>query len=588
MSSPGPQAEGGDHPSPPRAAGRRACAFARVVLAAAALGLAGCAGSDRPIRAALRQRLESPRRHGGNLEAQLQGFYRARDFRPGWTTRIGARREAFELAVTLDRALHGGFERDVAKARRLDSLVLGLRPSLFGPAPDPVRLAELEELLTQSYLAYAGRLLGGRVRPRDLPIDWRTGSRRADLARTLEDALRRHRVAGSLRRLEPQQPGYEALRLALARYRAIVSHGGWPGVSRGAPLAIGSVSARVAALRQRLAAEDLVGPAPVDSTEFDQELKAAVLRFQRRYGLDTTGIVDADDIANLDLPADRRARQIELNLERWHWIADTLGDRYVMVNIPDYSLRVVERGRTVIDMRVVVGRAANPTPVFSAALGYVVFNPRWNVPARIAANEVLAEIQKDPDYLMKNDIRVFDGPGLAAQELDAYAIPWQLLSPEDMPYSFRQDPGPANPVGHVKFMCPNPFDVYLHDTPTTHLFKRRERAFSHGCIRVEKPLELAEYLLRNKPGWDRRGIEAAIDTSRNQAVTIPDPLPVHLFYFTAWVDRAGEVEFRPDIYGLDELLDRALRGERLPGRAELDTLRAQNSRVRSTWNPSDR
>ena len=137
-------------------------------------------------------------------------------------------------------------------------------------------------------------------------------------------------------------------------------------------------------------------------------------------------------------------------------------------------------------------------------------------------------------------------------------------------------------------MCPNPFDVYLHDTPTTHLFKRRERAFSHGCIRVEKPLDLAEYLLRNKPGWDRRGIEAAIDTSRNQAVTIPDPLPVHFFYFTAWVDGAGEVEFRPDIYGLDDLLDRALRGERLPGRAELDTLRAQNSRVRSTWNPSER
>src|SRR5262249_21238669 len=149
-------------------------------------------------------------------------------------------------------------------------------------------------------------------------------------------------------------------------------------------------------------------------------------------------------------------------------------------------------------------------------------------------------------------------------------------------------PGPVNPVGHVKFMCPNPFDVYLHDTPTTPLFKRRERALSHGCVRIEEPLALAEFLLRDRPGWDRAGIEAAIDTSHNQAVTVPEPVPVHFFYFTAWVDERGDVEFRRDLYGIDELLDRALLGLPLPTRKDLEERRAQISRVRATLNPSER
>ena len=566
-----------------RRPGLRAAAGA---LLAAAL-LAGCAPSDRAIRAALRERFDAGRRRTG-LEAQVARFYLEREFRPGWTGAGGARREGFELAVALDRYEREGFTRPAAERRHLDSLLVSLRPNVFGPAPDPARLAELDQLLTRSYLGCAGQLLGGRVRPRVLPFDWRTGPRRADLVRALEEGLRARRVAESLRRLEPQNAGYAALRAALARYREIDARGGWRRVSPGGPLAIGSVSPRVAELRARLAAEQEVGSPVADSTEFDEPLKAAVLRFQRRYGLDTTGIVDRDDVAALDTPVGLRRRQIELNLERWRWLPDTLGDRHLLVNIPEFTLRIVERGRPTVRMRAVVGRPANPTPVFSAALGYVVFNPLWHVPARIAANEVLAEIQKDPDYLVKNHIHVFDGPGLTAQELDAYSIPWQFLTPEEMPYSFRQDPGPINPVGHVKFMCPNPFDVYLHDTPTTPLFKRRERAFSHGCIRVEEPLSLAEFVLRDRPGWDRAGIEAAIDSSHNQAVTVPDPVPVHFFYFTAWVDEEGEVEFRRDLYGLDDLLDRALRGERLPTREELEAARAQISRVRATWNPSER
>jgi murein L,D-transpeptidase YcbB/YkuD len=305
--------------------------------------------------------------------------------------------------------------------------------------------------------------------------------------------------------------------------------------------------------------------------------------------------VGAADIAALDVPVERRVHQIELNLERWRWVPDSLGERHLVVNIPEFVLRVVEHDRTVSAMRVVVGKPSWPTPVLSAQVRYIVFNPLWNVPATIGASEVLLEVQKDPDYLARNNIRVYEGTEGNALEVDPASIRWDMLSPEDMPYAFRQDPGPANPVGHVKFMCPNPFNVYLHDTPSGQYFRRIDRAFSHGCVRVEKPLVLAEYVLGAAPGWDAKGIEAAIDTSRNSAVTVPQPLPVHLFYFTAWVDEQGEVEFRRDLYGLDDLLDRALRGEPLPTRDELDEsrgvnvqLRDQISRLRSISNDSER
>lgn len=568
--------------------GARARLLAGLALAVLGTTALGCSPSDRPIRALLRARVDPARRGGDALQPLVARFYREREFRPGWTSAIGARREAFELEVALDRAAQEGLTRNPAEARRIKELLALLRPSIFGPVPEPRRLAELDVLLTRSYFAGAAQILGGRVRARDLPIDWRTGPRQVDLVRTLEESLRQRRVIGLLRRLEPRHPDYVALRAAFERYRALAKQGGWRAVRPGAPLGLGRESARVAELRARLAAEEDLGPPPTDSLRFDEGLRQAVLRFQRRYGLDTTGVVRAGDIAALDVPAAERAHQIELNLDRWRWLPDSLGERHVLVNIPEFMLRVIEHDRTVASMRVVVGKHSWPTPVFSAQLRYVVFNPLWNVPATIGAKEVLVEAQKDPDYLARNDIRVYEGTGPDAPEIDPASIRWGMLSPEDLPYTFRQDPGPANPVGHVKFMCPNPFNVYLHDTPSSQYFRRVERAFSHGCVRVEKPLVLAEYVLGGRPEWDRKGIAAAIDTSRNQAVTVPEPLPVHFFYFTAWVDEQGEVEFRRDIYGLDDLLDKALRGEPLPTREALDQERDQNSRVREISNFSDR
>lgn len=568
-----------------RAPDRTLALVTLIILGAAALG---CGASDRPIRALLRARVDPARRGTDALQPLVARFYRERDYRPGWTSGIGARREAFELEVALDRGVQDGLTRNPVEARRIKELLGMLRPSIFGPVPEPRRLAELDVLLTRSYFAGATQMVSGRVRARDLPIDWRTGPRRVDLVRALEQTLHDRKVTGSLRRLDPPHPGFAALRAALDRYRAISGGGGWRTVRPGGLLASGHESARVAELRARLAAEDDLGPPRADSLRFDESLRQAVLRFQRRYGLDTTGVVGAAEVEALDVPASARVRQIELNLERWRWVPDSLGERYLLVNIPEFTLRVFEHERAVSAMRVVVGKRTWPTPVFSAQVRYVVFNPLWNVPARIAANEVLAQVQQDPEYLARNDIRVYEGTERDAVEVDPASIRWGMLSPDEMPYTFRQDPGPANPVGHVKFMCPNPFNVYLHDTPSGQYFRRIERAFSHGCVRVEKPLVLAEYVLGGRPEWDRKGIVAAIDTSSNQAVTVPAPLPVHLLYFTAWVNEQREVEFRRDIYGIDDLHDRASRGERLPSRETLDQARDQVSRERAITNFSDR
>jgi len=284
-----------------------------------------------------------------------------------------------------------------------------------------------------------------------------------------------------------------------------------------------------------------------------------------------------------------RIRQIELNMERWRWVPDSLlGDRYAMVNIPDFTMRVVEHGQTVLAMRVVVGKDMSRTPMFSDEITYMVLNPTWNVPASIAADEILPEIQKDPSYLERNNMRVFANETDHAAEVNPADVHWSDLSAEDFHYAIRQDPGPQNPVGHVKFMCPNQFNVYLHDTPAGQLFNAEARSFSHGCIRLEKPVDLAVYLMKSE-GWTPETVKAAFDSAHNSSVKIPEPLPVRIFYWTAFVDDRGVLQFRDDLYGLDQLLDRSLRGNGPDIQQPVRTaLIARSPKLESARNPQIR
>lgn len=248
-------------------------------------------------------------------------------------------------------------------------------------------------------------------------------------------------------------------------------------------------------------------------------------------------------------PTDQK-RLLALNLERWRWLPDDLGDRHVLVNIPSYHLWVFENVRPVLDSKVIVGKVGDETPAFSATMTNVVFSPYWNIPESIAEGETVPSVVRNPEYLQKNNIEVLRRSGDRVEKVDPATVNWNDAS-ETSDISLRQRPGPGNALGHIKFLLPNKNNVYLHDTPTHNLFDRRGRAFSHGCVRLEEPVELARYVLADEPKWTEEAIRKAMDSGEEQAVRLNRTLPVHIVYFTAWAEPDGTVAFLPDVYGRD-------------------------------------
>ena len=317
-------------------------------------------------------------------------------------------------------------------------------------------------------------------------------------------------------------------------------------------------SDRVPVLRSRLKVTGDM-PAPVDSASdlFDEAVEEAVKRFQLRHGLFDDGIVGTRTLRALNVPVERRIRQIELNLERWRWLPQNLGNPYILVNIAGYGLEVVENEAPVLTMKIVVGTAFQKTPVFSGKMTYIEMNPYWNVPHSIATEETLEKIRKNPDFFAKENMRVFTA-GQNGEEVSPAAIDWSQLSENNFPYRLRQEPGPRNPLGRIKFMFPNKHSVYLHDTSDPQLFRKERRGFSHGCIRIEKPMDMAEFVMRGSKEWSIGKIEAVLKTKETTVAYLPKPIPVHILYFTAWGNGDGTIHFLEDIYRRDERLEKAL------------------------------
>ncbi len=331
---------------------------------------------------------------------------------------------------------------------------------------------------------------------------------------------------------------------------------------------MGDSGPRVAALRARLnASGDLTAPSPAPGTPtldgYDDTVAAAVSHFQRRHGLEPTGKAGDDTLAELNVPIADRIRQMEVNLERWRWMPSSLGDRYIQVNVPDFRLDVVEDGQVPLSMRVIVGKPKSRTPSFSGRMTYLELNPDWNLPDDIAANEVAPKLAANPGYLASHDMELIRGWGDKREVVDPSTVDAADLAKlgKGSPYRLRQRSGVGNPLGQVKFMFPNPFDVYLHGTPSQHLFARTVRNFSHGCVRLEKPADLAAYLLKDNPQWTPETIQDAIASGEHQTVLLPKPLPVYILYWTVWVDADGTVELRRDLYGHDEAIAKALAQE---------------------------
>jgi murein L,D-transpeptidase YcbB/YkuD len=374
----------------------------------------------------------------------------------------------------------------------------------------------------------------------------------------LNQALASGRIRDSLQALLPADPAYAALRSAWQDLQLLAAVGGWPRLSFKPPLRPGASGPEVAALRQRLVVSGDLPASEGSGETFDAGLEDAVRRFQLRHGLVMDAIVGPQTLAALNVPAAQRAHQLAVNLERWRWLPRFSGERHLRVNLPAFQLELIEKGERVLDMRVIVGRLLRPTPAFVGRMTYLVLNPYWEVPHRLAVLDLLPKIQKDPGYLAENGFKVFTLAGGAPRH--PAAIDWQQLGPGNFPYHLRQDPGPKNALGRIKFIFANHYNIYLHDTPTPELFEREQRSFSSGCIRIEKPFALAQQLLRGSRLADPAALETALQRGMvSEIVSLPTPVPIYLLYFTAWVEADGTLNFRPDLYKRDSRLDAALR-----------------------------
>jgi len=493
----------------------------------------------------------------------LPRFYVQRIFRPAWSDGRRLFPQSNELLESLRSAEHEGLRAEDYHLEEIQHLVAAVAHRRRSRQSQDARmLADLDLLLTDAFLVYGAHLMSGRVNPETIDPEWHAARREADLTALLERSLSSGGPAKALRDLLPRHEGYGRLKRALTNYTDVAARGGWPRIPDGPAVALGEQDPRIPALTQRLAlVGDVFAATDGDGNVLDSLTVAGLVRFQVRHGLEPDGVLGNATLAALNVPVEERIRQLELNLERWRWLPQDLGERHIIVNAAGFDLEVFEGMQVVLAMKVVVGRTYRRTPVFSAPLRYLVFNPFWHVPHSLAVLDQVPMQQNDSAYFSRVGMRVFEGWGSDAREIDPVAVDWTSVTPDSFSYRLRQDPGPQNALGRVKFMLPNRHNVYLHDTPSRDLFARAQRDFSSGCIRLERAMDLAEYLLRDAAGWDPHAIATAATAGVETTVPLPNPVPVHILYWTAWANEDGTIHFRQDIYRRDERLLAALLSE---------------------------
>jgi len=419
------------------------------------------------------------------------------------------------------------------------------------PLSDPKIAADLDILLTDAFIRLTYHSFCGKEDPLTYHPQWNLAVKidDTDPVAFIEKEVAASSVAQAISGVKIHHPYYEGLKKALAEYRSIRDGGSWEAVPEGLSLKKGTIDPRVALLRKRLSVTGDLSDSSMDPMTFDGVLEQAVIRFQRRHGLKSDGVAGKGTLTAMNVTVDDRIDQIRVNLERARWMLHDLDKQFVLVDIAGYRVFFYKENKAVWSCKAQVGQPYRDTPVFRSSIIHVEFNPSWIVPPGIFRKDVLPAVMKDSKYLSQKDLSVIDDRGAI---VDPNSINWSRYADMPFPYRLRQNPGENSALGRIKIFFPNEYLVYLHDTPSKALFEEEERTFSSGCIRVEKPMELAELLLDDPVRWGMEGVIQAVESGKNQKVSLPRPITVLLMYWTVEADEEGNVYFKKDPYNRDK------------------------------------
>ncbi|WP_456462769.1 L,D-transpeptidase family protein [Reichenbachiella sp.] len=475
----------------------------------------------------------------------LPEFYLRNSFSLAWDAQ-----DKKQLLKVLENAPDDGL---FSKDYHYDALI-----KLNSSAKTLEQKAELDLLFTDAFLLYASHFLNGKVNPETVDGEWKAVRREGNAREFLEQALASGNIESSLRSLKPIHSGYDVLKKQLAVYKNLAASGGWETIPEGPTLKVGMTdSIRIPKLIDRLVISGDLVLMKNNNYELNTMIEGALKKYQTRNGLEVDGALGKQTTESLNIPIEERINQILINLERYRWIAQDLGEHYVIVNIADFQMQVFRQGNLTFEENVIVGKTFRKTPVFSSKMTYMVLNPYWVVPPTILFQDFLPEIQKNPAFLTAKNIKVLKGFGSGANIVDPTTVDWKQYSKNNFPFTLRQDPGPTNALGQVKFIFPNNYNVYIHDTPSKEMFQRADRAFSSGCIRLKNPMNFTHYLIKDNPKWNKEAIDKIMREGKEYTIFLDKPVNVHILYLTSWVEK-GELQFRKDIYNRDQPLLNAL------------------------------
>lgn len=474
-------------------------------------------------------------------------FYTARNYQPVWNRNGKLIPEANQVINLLRHSYQDGlnpFDYHVRELRQMEQQIMTAE-SANSVVPLSL-LADFDVTLSDAYLLYSKQMEFGRVDNSVAYPKWQVSKRSANVLALYQTAVSNNSLLQNLTKLTPSYHGYTQLKAMLAKYQQIAASGGWQTIPAGGALKKGSQGKRVSILADRVAATEDYS-VPETGAIFDNNLQDGVKQFQSENGLKATGVVDSLTLQSLNIPVEQRIKQIQFNLDRMRWLPNELGNPYLIVNIPNYSLSIIQDGKLELTMPVIVGGGGdNKTCITNSQISMLELNPYWGIPFRIATKEYLHKIQESPTYLEAHQIRVYRNSD--NQEVDPASIDWKNVTAKNFNYFLRQDPGKKNALGKIKFMFPNDCGIYLHDTSNPNLFSKKLRSLSHGCVRVSEPTVLANYLIEGNSNWNASKLESAIKTGNHKWVKIADPLAIHTVYWTTWVDNQNHLQFRKDIY----------------------------------------